>query len=121
MLEYLTHDLGHPITHLLFDTSGIVRKYLLRPDRLHYGYSERRGELTQSTFLTIPRAIALSRSQQGLLLLTKQGYFYSCGSYWAFTLQATVAQFFNPEGREIYKHETLPLTIQPPYCMLLVV
>ena len=112
MLEYLTtrfyrypgHVLHTPILASYHNDSaaGEDWAYFLVKGRLHHMFDDEYGFETHIDFACPPDPIALSHSSEGLLLLTRQGYFRFREGQWVTTHQATVAQFYNYKGVLIY-------------------
>ena len=99
MLEYLTVPPGEDLGPLITTTSHTIPCH-------SWEYSLTNGELIYRTFpanasmypqlkyLCPPGALALSSSSEGLLLLTRQGYYYLGIGKWVPTIYASVQQFF---------------------------
>jgi hypothetical protein len=117
MLEYLIKqvDASYPSLGTLVTTTHHANtwddwSYQLRDQQLHYSINENYEALERMTFACPPRPLALSLSNQGLLLLTSQGYYYLKDGRWLVTHNASVAQFFSEDGHALYREPCEPMS-----------
>ena len=108
MLEYLNHHSGYVLRKPVmktYHTKPVLNRdwtYELVRDRLYSNYDEILQLEVNVSYLCPCDPLALGYSPEGILLLTRRGFFLFQKGIWIVTHQATVKQFYNSTGTLIY-------------------
>lgn len=106
MLEYLVDDLGVLVTETKNSDLRDDWCYSLYNGQLNYYLNEEESQ-TWANYSCPPDPLALGLSSEGLLLLTKQGYYRFSLGEWTLTTHPTLSLFFGQTYQAVYNKNAI--------------